>query len=143
MDVKKTFRCLQTRRFTGRRGLTPMKTKQRRVIPKTRGHRVEKKPYVPIRKYAGSHNNEGRKETDTKESCENSQWEGNQGSHNLGGQENKEECKETQSIRNTENSEEPVHPGPVQALSEMHPQSADDTTSEKGGIESEELPPWQ
>ena len=120
-----------------------MKTKQRRIIPKTRSHRVEKKPYVPIRKYAGSHNNEGRKETDAKESGENKEREGNQAGNDTGRKKDQEKCAQVEPIRNTENSEEPVHPGPVQALSEMHPQSADDTTSEKGGIESEELPPWQ
>jgi hypothetical protein len=120
-----------------------MKTKQRKTIPKTRGHKVEKKPYVPIRKYASPHNYEGRKETDTKESCENSQREGDQRSDDHGGQEDKEKCKEVEQGRNTENSEESIHPGPVQTLLELHPQSADDTTSEKGGIESEELPPWQ
>ncbi len=119
-----------------------MRSKHKKSVVKTRGHKVEKRTYVPIRKYTSSFHSGQRQETNQKECGENSQREGNQSSLYSGGQEDQEKCSQAETSRNTENSEESIHPGPVQALSEMHQESADDETSEKGCIESEELPPW-
>jgi hypothetical protein len=140
MDRKKTLRYLQTRRFTGRRGLTPIKTKQKRTIPKTRSHRVETKPYVPLREYTGSFESRERQATDKEKHCEDPKWEGDQISCLDGEWQNKEECEKTQSEGNTENSAESIHPGPIQAVSTLHPESADDQTGYKNEIESEVIP---
>lgn len=140
MDCKKTLRSLQTRRFTGRRGLTPIRTKQKRTIPKTRSHRVETKPYVPLREYTGSLESSERKASDKEEHCNDKKREGDQSGDCERGEQNQEERSQIESKGNTENSAKSVHPGPVQALSALPRESADDETCEETHIEAEELP---
>lgn len=146
MDGTKTLdqktllkRYFQTRRFTGRRGITPMKTKQRKSVPKTRGHKVDKKPYVPIRKHTGAQRHCEREGTNTEECSKDSKREGEQDSHSGEGRQNKEKHAQVEPIRNTENSEKSIHPGPVQTLPEMHKWCADDTETAETEIEAEEL----
>lgn len=136
--IKSLKRYFQTRRFTGRRGITPMKSKHRKTVPKTRSHKVEKKPYVPIRKHTSSHVQSEWKEPDKEKHCEDTQREGNQDSHQDRGWKSEEEHAQIEPIRNTENSEKSIHPGPVQTLSEMC-ECADDKTSGETEIEAEEL----
>lgn len=116
-----------------------MKSKHRKSVPKTRGHKIEKKHYVPIRKHTGSQKSRERERTDTKEDCKNSKWEGDQDSHSNEGGENQEEHTQVDEGGNTENSEQSVHPGPVQTLPEMS-ECADDTQTSETSIEAEELP---
>ena len=142
MDVKKTLRCLQTRRFTGRRGLTPIRTKQKKTIPKTRGHKVEKKPYVPLRKHTSTQQLGERQATDQEKHSQDQQREGDQGSGRGGKREGEEEHQEIIEVRDTENSTESIHPGPVQTVSALPEQAAVHTSSETPLIEAEELPPW-
>ena len=140
MESKKTLRCSQTRRFSGRRGITPIRGKHKKPIPKTRGHKVEKKPYVPLRKHTSSQQHGKWQEKDTKEHCENSEREGDE-ICNLGdGRQNQEKCEVVVQSGNSENSEKSVHPGPVQTLSEMCKQPAYDKEGEETSIEAEELP---
>jgi hypothetical protein len=140
MDRKKTLRYLQTRRFTGRRGVTPIKTKQKRTIPKTRSHRVETKPYVPLREHTGSHESSERQAADKEKQCEDPKREGDQISCLDGEWQNKEECEKAQSEGNTENSTESIHPGPIQTVYTLSPDSADDKTYEETRVESEVIP---
>ena len=116
-----------------------MKSKHRKSVPKTRGHKVEKKPYVPIRKHTVPQQPRGREATDTEEYCKNSEWKGDQDSHSNEGRENQEEYSQVDEGRNTENSEESVHPGPVQTVPELY-KCADDTQTSETSIEAEELP---
>lgn len=142
MDVKKTLRCLQTRRFTGRRGLTPIKTKQKKSIPKTRGHKVEKKPYVPLRKHTSSQQSGKRQTTDQEKHSQDQQREGDQVGCCGGERKDEEKHQEVVQCRDTENSTESIHPGPVQTLSALSEQAAVHAPSETPLIEAEELPPW-
>jgi hypothetical protein len=140
MDKTKSLkRYFQTRRCTGRRSLTPMKSKHKKSVPKTRGHKVEKKPHVPIRKHSGPQQSCRRETTDTQEYSENTEWKGNQDSSSNERWENEKEYTQIEQGGNTENSEKPVHPGPVQAVSQM-PECADDTQTSETSIEAEELP---
>lgn len=132
-------RYLQTRRFTGRRSITPMRTKHRKAALKTRGHRIGKKPYVPIRKHTIPQQLREWETTDTKEYCEDTGGQGNQDSHPDEGWQNKEKHAQIDQSRNTENSEKSVHPGPLQAMSEVYKRCADDTETTETEIEAEEL----
>ena len=141
MDVAKTLkRYFQTRRFTGRRGITPMKTKHRKSVPKTRSHKVEKRPYVPIRKHTTPEQPRKREATDTEEHCEDTKRKGEQDSDSGEGRKDKEEHAQIEQSGNTENSEKSVHPGPLQALPELYKWCADDTEAGETEIEAEELP---
>lgn len=117
-----------------------MKTKQRKSIPKTRGHRVEKKPYVPLREHSDAQQHQRRQASDKKEHSEDQKREGNQISPGGGGREDKEECAQVECSGNSENSEESIHPGPIQTLSALSQQAACDTAYETPLIEAEEIP---
>ena len=144
MDGTKTLRrYFQTRRFKGRRGITPMKTKHKKPIPKTRGHKVERKPYVPIRKLTNAQQHGQRDTKDKDEHCKDSQREGDQDSHHEGERKDQEEHTQVEPSRATENSEKSVHPGPLQTVPGLPEQTAAHTETDETQIESEELPPWQ
>ena len=142
---KELKRFFQTRRCSGRRAITPMKKKSKHkvCIGKTRGHKIERKPYVPIRKHTDSHRFEKRKGTDTSEYCEDSERQGDKDSGDTKGWEDTEEHSHLEQTRDTENTEKSVHPGPVQTVPGLFESPADDQTSDKTDIESEELPPWR
>lgn len=116
-----------------------MKSKHRKSVPKTRGHKVEKKLHVPIRKHTSPQQPCERERTDEKEHSENTEWQGDQDSHANQGRQNEEKHTQIEQIRNTENSEKPVHPGPVQTVSELYKWCADDTETTETEIEAEEL----
>ena len=116
-----------------------MKSKHRKSVPKTRGHKVEKKPYVPIRKHTVPQQSGGRKAADTEEYSENPKWKGDQDSDSNERRENQEEHPQVDEGRNSENSEKSVHPGPVQTVHELY-KCADDTETSETSIEAEELP---
>lgn len=137
--IKSLKRYFQTRRFTGRRGITPMKSKHRKSVPKTRSHKVEKKPYVPIRKHSVSQCPGERKAADTEKHSENQEWQRNEDSDSNERRKTQEEHTQVDQGGNTENSEKPVHPGPVQTLPELHKGCADDTETAETEIEAEEL----
>lgn len=118
-----------------------MKTKQRKAVPKTRGHKVEKRPYVPIRKLTSSQRLRERQGANTEEYSQDSERKGEQDSDSGEGRENKEKHAQVEPIRDTENSEKSVHPGPVQTVHHMseQPQTACDTETEETHIEAELL----
>jgi hypothetical protein len=116
-----------------------MRSKHKCQIKKTRGHRVEKRPHVPLLKHTGSLHDGEWKEEDQSQLGHGPQWQGDQDSHNQGGEEDTKEHAQVESVRNTENSEKSIHPGPVQTLPDMSEQSADDQTLDKTEIEAEEL----
>jgi hypothetical protein len=140
MEVTETLgRYKYTRRITGRRAITPIQSKHRKLIKKTRGHKVERKPYVSILKHPVSHIHGGREEENKNEFCDNSQREGDQDSHDKGKGEDKKEHTQVEQIRDTENSEKSVHPGPVQTVPDLSQQAAYDQTPDKTEIEAELL----
>lgn len=145
METNKTLgRYLQTRRFTGRRGLTPMRSKHKIRVTKTRGHKVERRNHVPILKHASSQQHGERKEDDQNQHSEDTQRQGNQDSCDERKREDEKEHTQIEQIRNTENSEKSVHPGTLQAmcgLSEQQQLSAEYEASDKTQIEAEELTP--
>jgi hypothetical protein len=140
MDERTTLRrYLQTRRFSGRRGLTPMKTKHRKSVPKTRSHRIEKRTDVSVRKHTISCVNRKWKEDNEKEHRKDSEREGDKDGDPGTRKEDKEECSQVEQIGDAEDSTESVHPGPLQAVPGLPQQSADDETPEQTEIEAEEL----
>ena len=143
MEVSRTLGYSKwTRRFKGRRAITPMRSKHKCQIKKTRGHKVEKRPHVPLLKHTGSLHPGEREEKDKSQLSEHPQRQGNQDSDNQGGEENKKEHSQAEQVRNTENSEKSIHPGPVQTVPHMSQSdtlAADDETYDKTEIEAEEL----
>ena len=143
MEVGKTLGYSKwTRRIKGRRAITPMRSKHKCQIKKTRGHKVEKKPHVPLFKHSSSLHDSERKEEDQSQLGEHSQWKGDKDSNDKGGKENTKEHAQVEQVRNTENSEKSIHPGPVQTLpnmSESDTFAADDETYDKTEIEAEQL----
>ena len=143
MEVAKTLGYSKyTRRIKGRRAITPMRSKHKCQIKKTRGHKVEKRPHVPLLKHTGSLLHGEREEKDKSQLGEHPQRQGNQDSDNQGGEENKKEHSQAEQVRNTENSEKSIHPGPVQTVPHMSQSdtlAADDETYDKTEIEAEEL----
>jgi hypothetical protein len=116
-----------------------MRTKHRKAALKTRSHKVEKKPYVPIRKHTISQQSRQREATDTKECCEDTGGQRNQDSHTDKGRQNQEEHAQVEQGGNTENSEKSVHPGPIQTVPEVYKRCADDAETTETEIEAEEL----
>lgn len=119
-----------------------MKTKHRKVVPKTRSHKVEVKRNVSILQHPISRDNEKRKEASKKEHCEDSEREGDKDGCSEGEREDTEECSQVEQSRDTENSEKSVHPGPIQTVSGLPESAAVTPKSDETQIESEELPPW-
>ena len=152
MDVQKSLdprslkRYVQTRRFTGRRGLTPMKTKHRKTIPKTRGHRVEKKQYVQLRKHSNPKQQDERQGSDKNEHCKGEERKGCEDSSLEREREDTKKHTQIDQRGDTEDSEESIHPGLIQTLSRLPEQTETTTavheTSDKKEIEAEELLPW-
>lgn len=143
MESKKSLRYAKTRRYTGRRSITPMKSKHRKTIPKTRHHKVERKTHVPVLQHTGSQQLSERKEADKDQHSQHTKWEGNQDSHSPGERKDTQEHSQVEQVRNTENSEEPIHPGLIQTLPDLSQSeiTAVDQTSDKTEIEAEELLP--
>lgn len=147
MEVKKTLgRYVFTRRITGRRAITPIQSKHRK-IKKTRGHKVERRPYVSILKHTIPYIHGEREETDESQLGDDSKRQGHQDSCDKGKGENTEEHTQVEQVRDTENSEKSVHPGPVQTVHHMsepapatlESQTACDTETEETHIEAELL----
>lgn len=141
MEVSRTLGYSKwTRRIKGRRAITPMRSKHKCQIKKTRGHKVEKKPHVPLLKHTGSLHLGEREEKDKSQLSEHPQRQGDQDSDDKGGKKDPKEHTQIEQVRNTENSEKSIHPGPVQTVSDMSESAtADDQAYDKTEIEAEEL----
>ncbi len=144
MEPQKRFRFpSKTLRFTGRRGLTPMKTRQKRLIPKTRRHLSKNtvEDGIQLRKHTDSQLDGERKKTDESQHRENQEREGNQGSQGGGKREDTQKQTQLEQSRDQQNTEESVHPGTLQTLHPMSEQSisACDPQTDKTEIEAEVL----
>jgi hypothetical protein len=145
MELKKTLdkvsnkKYPMTRRFTGRRGITPMKSKHKKIA-KTRNHKVEGKRNVQLLQHTKSRNDEEWKDTGSQEYCEDSKRQGDKDSGCQGKWEDTKECAQTNQGGNTENTEKSIHPGPIQTVSNVSESAtADDKEADKTEIEAEEL----
>jgi hypothetical protein len=119
-----------------------MKTKHRKTIPKTRGHRVEKKQNVHLRKHTSPKQHDKRETNDEDQHGQDSKREGNKDGCPGGEREDTKKHTQVEQSGNSENSEESVHPGLIQTLPDMLEQSAVHETSDKTEIEAEEIPLW-
>ncbi len=139
LDSFSKLRILHTRRVVGRRSLTPMRSKHKRSVAKTRSSKVEAKVNVPLRKHTITFVYGKRNEKDAQEHSEDCKREGNQDSCPGGERQDQEKHSQVESLRDTENPEKSVHPGPVQALPELSEQTAVVQTSDETEIEAEVL----
>lgn len=129
-----------TRRISGRRGVTPIKSKHKKTIPKTRGHKLEKKPYVPLRKHTNTQSDEERKDSYKDKYGKDPERKGDQDSCLGGEREDTQEHTQTVSLGDQENPEESVHPGTLQAVLDLPTATASVQTADKTEIEAEEIP---
>jgi hypothetical protein len=139
LSAKKSSRYVHTRRLTGRRSITPIRSKQKKLIKKTRGHKVERKPYVSILKHTTANSDGERKETDKSQLSDGQEREGDKDGSLEGERKDPKEHTQANESGNTENSEESIHPGPVQTVPNMSESTASPETSDKAEIESEKL----
>jgi hypothetical protein len=143
MELSQSLRYAKTRRVTGRRSITPMRSKHRKTIPKTRHHKVEKRDNVQLRKHTGSQYDGRREGADKDEHSQDKKRERNQDCDHESERKDEEKHAQVEPLRNTENSEESVHPGPLQTMSEVSEQTAVHEETDKTEIESEELSPLE
>ena len=138
-QTSKQRRYLHTRRITGRRSITPIRSRHKKLIKKTRGHKVERKPYVSILKHATAHSDEKRNQADKSEFSDDQERKGDKDGSLDGEWKDPQEHTQVEQSGTTENSEESVHPGPVQTVPHMPESTASSETSDKTEIESEQL----
>lgn len=138
LDRSKRYKF--TRRYSGRRAITPMRSKIKK-IQKTRGHRVEKK-HVPLCKQTNTHHDEKRSETCCKdEYCRHQEWEGEQNGSYQGREENQEKQTQAEQKGSTNDTTKQIHPGPIQTLLCL-PETSPDASirdQEEEKIEAEQL----
>lgn len=141
MELSQSLRYAKTRRYTGRRSLTPMRSKHKRAPGKTRGHRVEKKRNVQLLQHTSSQHDSQRERTDEDKHGGGTQGQGDQDSDSQGKWQDTQINEEAEQIRDSEDSKESIHPGPLQTMSHMPESTADYQKQDKEGIEAEELAP--
>lgn len=119
MNGTKTLRGLgaKTRRITGRRSITPIKPRKKRVLKTRYRKRIENG--VSIQQHSGSRS-DGKWPTKGQEElggdCE---WKGDKDSGDYGKWQDAEEHKEAQCGGNPKDSTESVYPGSLQELHEL------------------------
>jgi len=119
MNGFRTLRALgnTTRRVQGRRSLTPIRPKKKRILKTRSGKRVENG--LPIQQFTGSRSARERCSQSKKEHSRDSQWKGNEDSGNHGKWEDSEKHQEAESLGDEKNSEQSVYPGSLQELHEL------------------------
>ena len=143
MELSQLLRYAKTRRFTGRRSITPMRSKHKhKSIGKTRGHRVEKKNHVQLLKHTGPQHDEKWEGNNKDQHSRGTEGQGNQDCDSPRKREDTQIDEEAEQFRDKKDSKESIHPGPLQTLSNMSEQTADYQNQDKEGIEAEELAPF-
>lgn len=143
MELSQSLRYAKTRRFTGRRSITPMRSKHKhKSIGKTRGHRVEKRKHVQLLQHTGPQHDGKREGEDENQHGGGTQGEGHQDCDSSAKWEDTQINQEAEQIRDRKDSKESIHPGPLQTVSDMSEQTADYQKQDKEGIEAEELAPF-
>ena len=141
MKTQKRYRrYANTRRGTGRRGLTPIKTRQKRLIPKTHRsnhhHRVDD---VSVYQHSGTQHDSKRKGSGSCEHSQHQEWKGDQGSTDNQGRKDEKEQTPIDEEGDKQYSTEQVHPGTLQEVQQLFEQDAFQETADKTEIEAEEL----
>lgn len=141
----------KTRRCYGRRGLTPIRSKKKRIL-KTRSQRrflaeaetqnsvilsASKVENVSIQQHTGSRSEKERSTDDEKEYCEHQGREGSEDSGDHGKREDTQECEEVNKCGNEEDSEFAVHPGSFQGVSRLS-EHADTVKTNETELKTEE-----
>jgi hypothetical protein len=128
-----------TRRVIGRRSITPMRGKKRRLTKTRCCHKVEKNE-VSVHQQASSCHDETRKTESQDEHCEYSEWEGGENSPPKRKWKDTEKHSQTLQGGDCEHSAEPLHPGTVCTMRGLSEESnASAQTDAETEIETEEL----
>jgi len=107
----------KTRRFHGRRAITPIRNRKNKRYARTRSHnRLEESNGVPVLQRTDSHVGEKREEDDKKEHSGCEKREGDKDGLNEGKGAHAEKHETPDTERNSQHSELTVHPGSVQGL---------------------------
>lgn len=107
----------KTRRFHGRRAITPIRNRKNKRYARTRSHnRVEESNAVPVLQPADSHIGEKQEKDDKKEHSGCEKREGDKDSRDEGKREDAEKHKTPHTEGDSQHSELTVHPGSVQGL---------------------------
>lgn len=130
-----------TRRIVGRRSLTPMRGKKKRIL-KTRCCSRVGKSDVPILQQANALFNEEGKEEGQNKHCQHPKWEGCQNCLVKRRWQNTEEHTQTIQEGDCTDSKESLHPGTVCPVREL-PESTDASgeSDAQTEIEAEQLTP--
>jgi hypothetical protein len=129
----------KTRRFHGRRSVTPMRHKSKKPSKTRCISKVERTDFhgIPIRKHTSASQSDERDTQNKDEHCEDQERKGNKDCDDEGKRKDAEVHEEVEPLGNSEYSEQPVHPGSIQELREL-PASVEVT--DETGPEEEEPP---
>jgi len=107
----------KTRRFHGRRAITPIRNRKNKRYARTRSHnRVEESNAIPVLQQTDSHVGEKREEDHKKEHSRCEKREGDKDSRDEGKREDAEKHETPETEGDSRHSELTVHPGSVQGL---------------------------
>lgn len=123
----------RTRRLYGRRGITPIKSKKKRIL-KTRYSKPSAKVEngISIQQHTSPRTPGEWSSCDQKEHSEHNQWKGDKDSGDHGKWEDTEECQEIEQCGNQEDSTESVYPGSLQELQQLSEDAVTLNTNETG-----------
>jgi len=123
----------KTRRLHGRRGITPMKSKKKRIL-KTRCSKpsIKVENGISIQQHTSPRTPEERSPRDEEKHSKHNQWKGDKDSGDHGKWEDTEECQEIEQCGNQEDSTESVHPGSLPELQQLSEDAVTLNTNETG-----------
>ena len=116
-----------TRRVTGRRALTPMRSRGRKPAKTRSTGIVKKKRNVLFSKPSESRIIGERPQGDTKEQCDSEERKGSQGGSDSGKQHDTEVIKASDGKGDSCDSPRPIHPGSIQGLQAASLHELDET----------------
>jgi hypothetical protein len=137
MNKTKTLRGATTRRIQGRRGITPIKPRRKRIL-KTRSRKSVENG-VSIQQHTGSRSDGKWSAKDQTELGGDCEWKGNKDSGVDRERKDSQEHKELVNCGNEEDSAESVYPGSLQELHELSELAVADITNETELQEEEDL----
>lgn len=139
MNGTKTLRGLggKTRRLQGRRSVTPIKPRRKRILKTRYRKRVENG--VSIQQHSSSRSDGKRSTEGQKEQCGDCERKGDKDSRGDREREDTQEHQEANSCGNEEDSAESVYPGSLQELHELSELAVADITNETELQEEEGL----
>lgn len=135
--VPPIFNLGGTRRIQGRRGITPIRSKKKRIVKTRSSKRVENG--VPVQQHTSTRSHREWEKEREKEQCTDCKWKGDQDSGGDRKWDDSQEHKEAVQRGNQEDSEQSVHPGSLQELCELSELAVTDITNETELQEEEGL----